>query len=246
MEKENMGAKHKQIKEDIVEDILSGVYEPGDMIPRQSDYAKKYNVSRLTVRKAIDDLVLKGILQAKKGKGTFVQEIATKAYSYRRLSGFSSNVVSSDAKVHSKVISIQEIEADRPLAVHLQIEENSKVILIERLRYVNDNCVAFQKSYLAKERVGEIDFEKENLNVNSLYSVLNKKAGIVLSYLDERFRAIRASEELSAYFQVEQGDPILYVKRVTYDSNHVPIEYCKDYESSDVNGIWVRSISVDH
>lgn len=245
MEKENMGPKHKQIKEDIVEAILSGVYEPGDMILRQSDYARLYNVSRLTVRKAIDDLVLKGILRTEKGKGTFVQEIATNAYSYRRLAGFSSNVVSSAVRVHSKVVGIEEIMADKPLAAHLQIEENSMAVMVGRLRFVNENCVAFQKSYLARERIGDIDFENENLNESSLYDVLREKAGIVLSYVDEQFRAIRADRELSSYFQVEEGDPILYVSRVTYGPNNVPIEYCKDYESSDVNGIWVRSINID-
>lgn len=245
MEKRNIGPKHKQIKEDIVEDILGGVYEPGDMIPRQSDYAKKYNVSRLTVRKAIDDLVVKGILRTEKGKGTFVQEIATKAYSYRRVAGFSSNVVSKTAKVHSKVVAIEEIQADKSLASYLQIEENGKVVMIGRLRYLNQVCVAFQKSFLPKERVMGIDFEKENLNEYSLYDILQRKAGLVLSYVDERFRAIRADRELSAYFKVEEGDPILYVRRVTYDSHDRPIEYCKDYESSDVNGIWVRSISID-
>lgn len=245
MEKRNIGPKHKQIKEDIVEDILGGVYEPGDMIPKQSDYAKKYNVSRLTVRKAIDDLVIKGILRTEKGKGTFVQEIATKAYSYRRVAGFSSNVVSKTAKVHSKVVAIEEIEADKALASYLQIEEGGKVVMIGRLRYLNGVCVAFQKSFLPKERVAAIDFEKENLNEDSLYGVLRRKAGLVLSYVDERFRAIRADEELSDYFKVEEGDPILYIRRVTYDSNDRPIEYCKDYESSDVNGSWVRSISID-
>lgn len=245
MEKRNMGPKHKQIKEDIVEDILGGVYEPGDMIPKQSDYAKEYNVSRLTVRKAIDDLVAKGILRTEKGKGTFVQEIATKAYSYRRVAGFSSNVVSKTAKAHSKVIEIKEIKADKALASYLQIAEGGKVVTIGRLRYLNEVCVAFQKSFLPGERVAGIDFEQENLNEYSLYDVLQRKAGLVLSYVDERFRAIRADEELSSYFKVEEGDPILYVRRVTYDSHDVPIEYCKDYESSDVNGIWVRSISID-
>lgn len=244
MEKENMGPKYKQIKEDIVEDILSGVYEPGDMIPKQNDYAKKYNVSRLTVRKAIDDLVQKGILHTEKGKGTFVREIAKKAYSYRRLAGFSSNVVSDEIKVHSKVVNISEIKADKSVAKHLQIEENSDVVLIERLRYSNDHCVAFQKSYFSKGRVKEIDFVKENLNENSLYEVLRRKAGIELSYLDERFRAIRANEEISRYFKVEEGDPILFVKRIAYDAQNIPIEYGKNYESSDVNGIWVRSISI--
>ena len=172
MEKENMGPKHKQIKEDIVEDILGGVYEPGDMIPKQSDYARKYNVSRLTVRKAIDDLVMKGILRTEKGKGTFVQEVATKAYSYRRLAGFSSNVVSKTAKVHSKIVAIEELEADKTLASYLQIEEKDKVVLIGRLRYLNEVCVAYQKSYLPKKRVMGIDFEQENLSEDSLYDIL--------------------------------------------------------------------------
>lgn len=245
MEKTNMGPKYKQIKEDIVEDILSGVYEPGDMIPRQSDYAKTYNVSRLTVRKAIDDLVMKGILQTEKGKGTFVQELATKAYSYRRAVGFSSNVGSYKAKVHSKVVNIEEIIADKPLASRLDIEEGSTVVRIERLRYINEVCVCFQKSYIAKERVAHIDFIMEDLNHNSLYAILRNKADITLSYVDERFRAIRASKEISSYFKVEEGDPILYVHRITYDNSGNPIELCKNYESSDVNGIWVKSISID-
>jgi DNA-binding GntR family transcriptional regulator len=65
-----------------------------------------------------------------------------------------------------------------------------------------------------------------------------------MSLADERFRAVRATEEIAGYFGVEEGDPILYVTRVTYDSNHVPIEYCRNYESSDVNGIWVKSMSI--
>lgn len=243
MEKANMGPKYKQIKEDIVEDILSGVYAPGDMIPKQSEYAQKYNVSRLTVRKAIDDLVMKGIIKTEKGKGTFVQKIISNANSYRRLLGFSSNV--KEGTTWSKVICICEEEADKTVAVHLHLEEKSIVVKIERLRYINDICVSFHRSYLPKELVTNIDFNSENLSENSLYEVLKKKAGITLSYVDERFRAIRATEEIAGYFRVEEGDPVLYVCRTTYDINQKPMEYCRNYESSDVNGIWVKSINID-
>ena len=65
-----------------------------------------------------------------------------------------------------------------------------------------------------------------------------------MCYLDEHFRAIRADKQISDHFKIEEGDPILYVKRIAYDMNHVPIEYGKNYESSDVNGVWVRSISI--
>lgn len=244
MEKGKNEARHKQIKEDIVEDILSGVYGPGDMIPKQSDYAEKYNVSRLTVRKAIDDLVMKGILVTEKGKGTYVQPVAAGANCYRRSLGFSSNVNSGKTKVRSQVLKIEEVQADKTLASHLQIEEGSRVVNIVRLRYINDICVSLQKSFLARERVGGIDFEAENLNENSLYQLLRSKANLILSYVDEQFRAIRATREVAGYFHVEEGDPILYVHRITYDALDRPIEYCKNYESSDVNGVWVKSISI--
>lgn len=244
MEKGNIGPKYKQIKEDIVDDILSGVYRPGDMIPRQSDYARKYNVSRLTVRRAIDDLVLKGVLVTEKSKGTFVQPVAAGNNCYRRSLGFSSNINQARTKVWSKVLVIEEMAADKTLAFHLQIAEGDPVVHIERLRYINNVCVALQKSYLARERVGKIRFEEEGLEEHSLYQLLFEKAGLVLSYVDEQFRAIRAERDVAAAFQVEEGDPVLYVHRITYDSKNRPIEYCKNYESSDVNGIWVKSISI--
>lgn len=243
VEKFNTETKTKQIKEAIVEDILSGVFLPGESIPSQSDYAKQYGVSRLTVRKAIDDLVAKGILWTEQGKGTFVQELAVNAHSYRRVSGFSSNVGSGKVHTHSKVISIQELPADVRLSRHLQIPQEAPVVLIERLRYINQVCSCFQRSFLVKERVAQIDFEQEHLEANSLYAVLREKAGITLNYVDEQFRAIRASRQLAEYFAVGEGDPVLYVRRVTYDGDNRPIEYCEDYESSDVKGAWVKSIS---
>ena len=244
MEKGNIGPRYKQIKEDIVDDILSGVYRPGDMIPKQSDYADMYKVSRLTVRKAIDDLVLKGVLITKKGKGTFVQQIAAGSNCYRRSLGFSSNVNQAKSRVRSRILIIEETKADKTLASHLQIIEGEPVVHIERLRYINDVCVALQKSFLARERVGEIRFQDEGLEDNSLYQLLYDKAGLILSYVDEQFRAIRADADVAAYFHVEEGDPILYVHRIAYDVHNHPIEYCKNYERSDVNGIWVKSISI--
>ncbi len=243
MEKANSGVKYKQIKEDIVDEILSRVYEPGDKIPGQDEYARKYNVSRLTVRKAIDDLVEKGILRTEKGKGTFVREIATKTYSYRRLTGFSSNVISKNVTITSRVTCINELKADKRIATHLQIPEGADVVNINRLRYINEICVSYQKSFFAKERVANIDFESEDLNNNSLYDILQTKAGIVLNYVDEHFRAIRANKEISEYFRVEEGDPVLYIVRVACDCKNIPIEYCENYDSSDVNGVWVKSIS---
>ena len=244
MGKSNLGPKFKQIKEDIVEDILSSVYLPGDVLPTQEEYASKYNVSRLTVRKAMDDLVLKGILRTEKGRGTFVQEVISNTYSYRRLSGFTSNIGSKKIKVTSRVISIQDVLADKRLSMKLEIPIGDEVVLIERLRYANGICASFQRAFLIKARVKNIDFLHEDLEQGSLYELLRSIEGITIGFADEHFRAVRATKEIAEFFAVEEGDPVLYVNRVAYDSSGRPVEYCENSDSSDVNGIWVKSVSL--
>lgn len=243
MKKANSESKYKRIKEDIIDDILSSVYLPGETIPTQEEYAKKYNVSRLTVRKAFDALIQKGILRSEKGRGTFVQEIANNTYGYRRLSGFTSNVVSQKVRVYSKVLDIRRAKADKRVATKLQIPLGNEVLVIERLRYINDICTSYHRSYFVWSRVSDIDFEKEDLTQNSLYGILEEKAGMVPGYSDEYFRAVSATQDMAGYFELEEGDPVLQVSRVTYNVDNQPIEYCENYESSDVQGVWVKSIS---
>lgn len=245
MENRETSRIHEQIKEEIVDNILAGVYRPGDIIPGQVYYAEKYNVSRLTVRKAIDALVAKGILYTHKGKGTFVQEIATNTYGYRRLSGFSSNVLSRSVRVSSVVLGIQRLSADKRLSHSLQIPEKEPVVLIERLRCVNDICVSLQRSHLAVMRVGHINFEEEDLETGSLYRLLDEKANLAPAYLDEHFRAVACPAPMAEHFGINPGAPVLYITRIAYTQNDVPIEYCENYENSDVNGVWVKSVNID-
>lgn len=244
MDKKNNGAKYKQIKEDIVDDILGSVFQPGDVIPTQEEYARRYNVSRLTVRKAFDDLIEKGVLRSEKGRGTYVQEIVNNTYSYRRLSGFTSNVVSKNVNVFSRVLGIYTTKANKRIATKLQTKLGSKILVIERLRYVNDVCTSYHRSHFVHARLSDIDFEQEDLTHNSLYEILRAKAGILPGYLDEYFRAVRATGQIAKYFGMEEGDPVLYVNRVTYDIDNQPIEYCENYESSEVQGVWVKSINI--
>lgn len=244
MVQSKLGPMFKQIKEDIVEDIISSVYRPGDKLPTQEEYARKYGVSRLTVRKAMDDLILKGILRAEKGCGTFVQEIVANTYSYRRLAGFTSNVASQKVKVTSRVLGISELQADKRLATKLNIELGAPVILLERLRFGNGVCMSLQRSFIVKELTKNIDFFQEDMEKESLYQLLREKAGLYMEFADECFRAIRATAQLAEYFEVEEGDPVFLIYRVTHDVKNRPVEYCEEYSSSDVNGVWVKTLNI--
>lgn len=159
-------AVYKLIREDIVEDILTGIYEPVEMIKGQEIYAKKFNVSRATVRKAIDELVEKKVLFTVKGKGTFVSEQTTsKTRSGRKLS-FSDSERVKTQKLSSKIIALFECKANKRIARQLGIE----------------------------------------LGICS-------------------------------------DEPVLFIRRTTYSQQGRVMEYCEDYECSDIKGLKIRTFA---
>lgn len=236
-------AVYKVIREDIVQDILTGAYEPGQMIYGQEIYAKKFNVSRATVRKAIDELVDRKILFTVKGKGTFVSETTiSKSRNGRKLS-FSESERVKTQKLTTKIIDLYECEANRRVAKQLGIVLGDKIICLKRLRMVNGIPENYQISYLNKEVTKKIDFSKEDLSSSFLFRLLKEKAGLVPEYSDEEIRAISCPLEIAKELGVEKNDPVLFIRRTTYSQHGFVMEYCEDYECSDVKGLKVRTFA---
>lgn len=236
-------ALYRAIREDIVEDILTGVYEPGEMIAGQEVYAKKFNVSRATVRKAIDELVEKKVLFTVKGKGTFVSEKSTpKARNGRKLSFSASERVKSQT-LTSKIIALNECIASRRVAKQLRIEQEEAVVCLKRVRMVNGIAENYQISYLNKELIKAIDFSKEDLSASFLFKLLKEKAGLVPEYSDEEVRAVICPKDIALELGLEEGDPVLFIRRTTYSKQGMVMEYCEDYECSDIKGLKIRTFA---
>lgn len=236
-------ALYKAIREDIVQDILTGAYEPGQMIHGQEVYAKKFSVSRATVRKAIDELVDKKMLFTIKGKGTYVSENnRSKARSGRKLS-FSESERVKTQQLTSKMIALYECEANRRVARQLGIALDDQVVCLKRLRMVNGIPENYQISYLNKELIKDIDFSKEDLDASFLFRLLREKARLVPKYSDEEIRAVVCPAEIAEKLGVEKNDPILFIRRTTYSQEGLVMEYCEDYECSDVKGLKIRTFA---
>ncbi len=232
---------YKVIREDIVQDILNGVYEPGQLIKGQEFYAKKFGVSRTTVRKAIDDLTNRGVLIPIKGKGTFVRNgNRSKEKGNRKLS-FSGVDRVKHERLTSKVIEISTLPASASVSKHLKIEEGGLVICIKRLRLVSDIPENYQICYINKRSVEAIDFEKEYLETGSLFELLQNKAKLIPKYSEEEIRAVRCPARVAEEFGIERNDPVLLITRTTYTIDNMPMEYCEDYECTDFKGLKVRT-----
>lgn len=236
-------AMYKIIRESIVQDILSGVYESGDMINGQDYYAKMFNVSRATVRRAIDDLVEKQVLYTEKGKGTFVNKMRNNKERERRKLSFSESPRKKTHKFETVIDAMDYQKADNRIAKQLQINVGDEIVKIQRIRKVDGIAENYQTSYLNCELVSDIDFKSEDLNNKSLFELLRVKSNLIPKYSDEEIRAISCPKEIEGKLPIEEGEPILFIKRVTYTEENKVMEYCEDYECSDIKGLKVRTFT---
>lgn len=230
---------YKQIKNRILEDIKNQVYKPDSMIPSQKEFAEKYGVSRVTVRQAITDLTRSGILYSHKGKGTFVRKFPVHYRGFNRLHGFSEDVRKTGQRPAAKLLQLDVVEADKELSESLRVEIGHPLVYLKRLRMAQNLPLTVENVYLNKERVGAIDFRRELRDDVSLYKLLREQAGITLRHAEEMISAVLADEDEANLLGVTVQDPILFIRRVTYEEDG-PVEYCENYMRSDVHGIMIR------
>lgn len=231
---------YKQLKEKILQDISDQIYRPGDKIPSQNELAKLYEVSRVTVKQALNELIYSGILSTQKGKGTFVKDLPFNKYTNNRLEGFTESIEKIGYKAYTKVVDVTAIEANKYLATKLQVEIGHPIILLKRIRMINGVPMSLDISYLNKSMISNIEFTKEFLENKSLYRLLREKANIKFSYAEEKINAVLSDVETSELLKISKGEPILFIKRKTYTRDNIPIEFCENYVRSDAYNIVIR------
>lgn len=213
-----------QLAEEIKEQIKSGKLKPGDTIT-EVGFQNLYNISRVTVHKSISVLINEGYLKRIKGKYTYVSvDHAEKPKFMSTLKGFAQEMNEKEIPYSTKVLIKQVIDSSIEISEKLEIDKESKVFHLERLRLIEEKPVLISNSYIPMQfcpNIENIDFEK-----NSLYKTLETDYGLTLIYGQRIFSAIspRSTKEAN-YLDVKLKTPILYVKGIVYTKNHIPVEY---------------------
>ena len=219
----------------LVDDIIDGKYKVGDVIPTQNELAERFGVSRVTVREAIKELIRRNIVVTVKGKGTFVVACPTAVGTFMRADGYSRNrYMGIDKRVKSKIIEISVLPANEQLATELMISERSLVTRIMRLHLLDDNSTCLDDTYLVNKYLNNINFHDEDLENGSLYELLENKANIKLDFIEEKVRAVSCSADVARYLKIIHGEPVLHIRRRSFDAHGNAIEYCENYQRSDI------------
>ncbi|MEH2921871.1 GntR family transcriptional regulator [Samsonia erythrinae] len=206
---------YRQLEKTIKSAILNGEFKPGQKIPTELELSRNYQVSRITVRKALEALTRDNLLTRISGKGTFVS-----AEKFQRdMSGivsFSELCRSQGRKPGARTIK-SVIEMPTPeVRDALALAEEERVIVLERIRYADDIPVSLEISRFP------IAFDfllTEDLNQQSLYQVLKEKYGIYFTRSAKIIELVYASYDVAHYLAVPTGYPLISIASRIVD-NH--------------------------
>jgi phosphonate metabolism transcriptional regulator PhnF len=222
--KENGIPYYKQIADAIKRHIVEGVYEKNRQIPTELEMSNLFNVNRHTVRQAITELANEGVLSKVRGVGTFVSG-SKKVIDYRvsNRTSFSENILKLGLKPKAKILKTQEIEADKKIAHHLNIEPGDKVHMLEILRMANEQPAILTTSYLPVTAVpGLID---KLGNFKSLYETLEKEYSLKPTRTKSFFKADFPILEDSIALDIPKNQPVLVVESIMKTEEKKVVEY---------------------
>lgn len=211
-------AMHNKLRQKV----LSNEWSKGQKIPSERALAAEFDVSRMTARQAVSSLVEEGLLERKQGAGTFVASDKVR----EKLSGipsFTETIEKLGKKPSSKLVSFYTKYASESEAEKLAIGQNEEVLVMERIRYADDEPICFEVATIPYHIVSEIN--KDELKQH-LYQSLSD-IGYHVARAEQVISATWASEHVAEMLDVKRESPILRLKQVSYTQEENPFEYVR-------------------
>jgi len=219
---------YAQIERVIRDWIASGEVGPGDQVPSEVELAGSMSVSRMTVRKAIDHLVADRILFRRAGKGTFVAQPKISHGLSTQLS-FSAGMDALGLAVVTQVLAASIVNSPALPAQALGSGEGRPVVLIKRLRIVDDQPVAIHTSYLPASLSHILDSDLTG-SLTDAMETLGTAVADAIDYVE----SVVASEEEATILGIESGAPLLRIEGIAYSGSREPLRYTDALYRGDI------------
>ena len=202
--------RHRQIYELLRKHIMEGVYREGDFLPSENELCRLHDITRPTVRHALEQLMNDGLIHKHQGKGSIVHRIPMDI-GILSVSGTTSAIGQNYLKTHI-LTGPMIMQWPNPFIFELtETEIESGCIFLERIRSVNELPLFYDISYIMNVNLPR--FCSRSFENKSLFDILRKGYGIEIKGGLQRLRAIPASGNIREYLKVKKGKPILHLER---------------------------------
>lgn len=218
--------KHAQLH-DILEELCRTTLKPGDTLPGERLVEETYGVSRITVRRAIGDLVAAGKLRRIRGKGTFVAP--NPLVSRLHLASFSDEMGAQDVTASSKILTSGRSSAPEDAAIFFDTPANAEHIHLRRLRLGDGEPYSIDDGWYNSTFAPSL---LENDIYNSVYAILDSVFDVPITDADQTVSAISADADTAPLLDVPVGTPLLHIVRYSRSGDR-PVEWCSSVYRTD-------------
>ena len=222
---------YAQVEAVLASDIAGGTLPAGSQLPTENDLIERFGFSRPTVRRAVQNLVSRGLVEIHRGKGTYVtrpkitQELTA-------LSGFVEDMQALGRHPTARLLDKQLVAGDKTVSHQLALPAGSIVVRIRRIRLADGEPVSFDETFLPRE-VGEKVITND-LEVEPIFSLLETKYDMSLVEAEYRLEAVAAGPVVAEALGVETGSPLFLIERTSYGAGNQPVDYEQLYYRGDL------------
>ena len=221
---------YAQVEAILTAAIADGTFPSGSRLPNEDELVERYAVSRTTIRQTIQNLVRRGLVEIRRGKGTFVLQPKI-TQELTELTGFVEDMQVLGRQASARLLDKQIVPASESVARQLAITAGTPVVRIQRVRLADNIPLSFDETFLPRE-IGD-KVMGDNLETEPIFSLLEEKYNTALVEAEYRLEAVSADPIVARALGIAAGSPIFLIERTSYTAEHQPVDYEKLYYRGD-------------
>ncbi len=215
---------YAQIKEILIQRVVSGEWGPGQMLPSEMRLAAEYGVHQGTIRKALDEMGSQNLVFRQQGKGTFVAASSMRHSQYRFLRFAPKD--EPGEKPSTELLECSREAATSAERLRLQMDAGwAEVIRLLRTRHYRDAPVIVERISLPADMFSGLEKLIAEQQPDTVYGLLEQKYRVLIVRVVERLTAVGASPEDAKLLGVEEGHPLLEIDRIALAIDGRPVEW---------------------
>jgi GntR family transcriptional regulator len=218
-----------RLRDELLEEISSSQLQPGSKLPSEGELAKRFNVSRATVREAVRGLVEAGYVSRRRGSGSYVTERRRMPHGLDATLSYLAMIETAGARAGMRVLQAA-FEPCGPDDAPLQLKPRESVLAVERVRTADDQPVIYSLDRIPA-RLLPTDLNLQNLDP-SLFALLSS-SGHAADHATATLRAVASTSQTAKVLGVRRGRPLLYIEEVDYGRDGTPVMLSREWHVSE-------------
>lgn len=200
---------------DMLELKIRESMSPNDKLLSERELSEHYGVSRITVRLALKELEIRGLIYKKQGKGTYVSGINEPATDLSAAYSFTEEMRKQGREPKTTILSFEKLTVTPYLSTLLDVNKGTEIFELERLRLADDKPLMLERTFLPFQKFSTLS--EEMLRQKPLYDIFSEDYHEMVRFAEEEFYASIALDYEASLLEIKKGDPVLHVIRKTYN-----------------------------